>query len=168
MAVIRMGNMDYEMPGQMNAVTQNGEHGSIDLVDGEAGNFVPPQPIGDFQATSGNIPGDQVMGGPHGPGQPPYDMIAGMNAPMYGYPSVATPIGLPGPPHIPYGRPAGLKSHTIRNNTDYDVGEPVDHLLIDVKHDPGIRMPHPVKHIEYTETHPVYRPGETSVPNWSN
>ena len=168
MAVIRMGNMDYEMPGQLNAVSQTGENSAIDLVDGEAGNFVPPQPIGDFQATSGNIPSDQVMGGPRGPGQPPYDMIAGMNSPMYGYPSVGTPIGLAGPPHIPFGRPAGLKSHTIRNLTDVDLGEPVDHLLYDVRHEPGIRMPHPAKHVEYTETHPVYRPGETSVPAWSN
>ncbi len=37
--------MDYEMPGQMNAVSQTGAESSIDLVDGEAGQFVPPQPI---------------------------------------------------------------------------------------------------------------------------
>ena len=168
MAVIRMGNMDYEMPGQMNAVSQTGYDGAIDLVDGEAGQFVPPQPITDFQSTNGNIPSDMMMGGPAGPGQPPYDMIAGMNAPSYGYPSVATPIGLPGPPHLQFGRRAGLKSHTIRNTTDYDVGEPVDHLLYDVRHEPGIRMPDPVRHVEYTETHPVYRPGETSVPAWAD
>lgn len=168
MAVLRMGNMDYEMPGQTNGLTMNGQDAAIDLVDGEAGQFVPPQPIGDFQAAGGNVPDAMVMGGPAGPGQPPYDMIAGINAPMYGMPTVGTPIGLPGPPHLPYGRPAGLKSHTIRNLTSVDIGEPVDHMLIDVKHDPGIRMPHPVKHVEYTETHPVYSPGETSVPAWSN
>ena len=168
MAVIRMGNMDYEMPGQSNALSKNGEKKAIDLVDGETGNFVPPQPIGDFHPTGGNIPGDMLMGGPRGPGQPPYNMIAGVNAPMYGYPSVGTPIGLQGPPHIPLGRPAGLKSHTVRNLTDVDIGEPVDHLLYDVRHEPGIRMPHPAKHVEYTETHPVYRPGETSVPAWAN
>ena len=168
MAVIRMGNMDYEMPGQSNALGKNGEKKAIDLVDGETGNFVPPQPIGDFHPTGGNIPGDMLMGGSRGPGQPPYNMIAGVNAPMYGYPSVGTPIGLQGPPHIPLGRPAGLKSHTVRNLTDVDIGEPVDHLLYDVRHEPGIRMPHPAKHVEYTETHPVYRPGETSVPAWAN
>ncbi len=168
MAVIRMGNMDYEMPGQVGGLTMNDEASAIDLVDGEAGQFVPPQPIGDFQAAGGNVPGDMVMGGPAGPGQPPYDMIAGVNGPMYGMPTVGTPIGLPGPAHLPLGRPAGLKSHTVRNKTKFDIGEPVDHMLIDVKHDPGIRMPHPVKHVEYTETHPVYRPGETSVPQWAN
>ena len=169
MAVIRMGNMDYEMQQQQqNAVGANRGKAPIDLVDGEADQFVAPQPIHDFQAPGGNIPGDMLMGGPRGPGQPPYDMIAGMNAPMYGMPSVGTPIGLQGPPHIPLGRPAGLKSHTIRNLTDVDLGKPVDHLLYDVRHEPGIRMPHPAKHVEYTETHPVYRPGETSVPAWQN
>jgi len=36
--------------------------------------------------------------------------------------------------------------------------------LIDVKHDPGIRMPEPVKHIQYTEKHPIFSPGQTSWP----
>ena len=85
-------------------------------------------------------------------------------APQWGKPITATPIGLPGPPHLPFGGRAGLKSHTIRNNTAYDVGKPVDHLLIDVQQTPGIRMPHPVKHIEIKESHPVYRPGEVSAP----
>jgi hypothetical protein len=33
-----------------------------------------------------------------------------------------SPIGLPGPPHIPLGGPAGLQSHTIRNNTSTPMG----------------------------------------------
>jgi hypothetical protein len=37
-------------------------------------------------------------------------------------------------------------------------------MLIDVKHDPGLSLPHPVKHVQYTEKHPVYSPGEVSVP----
>ena len=68
-----------------------------------------------------------------------------------------TPIGLPGPPHLPYGGPAGLKSHTVRNQTRQHLPDPVDHMLIDVRHNPGIRMPDPVKHIEYTESHPEFR-----------
>ncbi len=31
-------------------------------------------------------------------------------------PATGTPIGLPGPPHLPYGDPAGLKSHQVRNS----------------------------------------------------
>jgi hypothetical protein len=31
-------------------------------------------------------------------------------------PTTGTPIGLPGPPHLPYGGPAGLESQTVRNS----------------------------------------------------
>ncbi|MCA8995318.1 MAG: hypothetical protein KDA88_25325, partial [Planctomycetaceae bacterium] len=78
-----------------------------------------------------------------------------------------TPIGLPGPPHLPLGRPAGLKKHTVRNTTDYNVGKPVDQVLIDVRHEPGISMPEPVKYIQYTESHPSYGQGEVSMPAWA-
>jgi hypothetical protein len=87
--------------------------------------------------------------------------------PVWGMPITSTPIGLPGPPHLPYGGPAGLKSHTVRNHTEVDVGKPVDHFLLDVKHEPGIRLPHPVKHVQYSEKHPVYKPGEASYPAWA-
>jgi hypothetical protein len=30
-------------------------------------------------------------------------------------------------------------------------------MLLDVKHNPGIRIPAPVKHIQYTENHPDFR-----------
>ena len=83
---------------------------------------------------------------------------------MYGYPHTGTPIGLVGPTHLPYGRPAGLQSHTIRNLTDINVGEPVQDMVVDVKHDPGISLPPPVNHVQYTETHPVYHPGDLSYP----
>jgi len=174
MAVVRMGNMDLEMPGQMGGVGQIGPDGQVQQtahvvqVDGEQGQFVAPVPIGGYLgAGESGVPGDMVMGGPAGPGQPPYDPIVGVNAPMYGYPSVGTPIGLPGPPHIPYGGPAGLQSHTIRNTTDYNVGKPVRDLLIDVRHEPGISLPKPVNYIQYTETHPSYSPGELSQPAWA-
>ncbi len=35
-----------------------------------------------------------------------------------GTPTSGTPIGLPGPPNAPYGGPAGLQSHTTRNQTN--------------------------------------------------
>ena len=166
MAVLRIGNMDLEMPGAPGGIAQNGAAGQYELVDGEVGGFQPPVPIGDYRAFGGsNVPGDMMMGGPAGPGCPPYNPIAGVGGvPMYGMPHTGTPIGLPGPPHLPLGRPAGLRSHTVRNLTSVDVGEPVKDMLIDVRHDPGIRLPHPVNHIQYSETHPVYRQDELSQP----
>lgn len=167
MAVLRMGNLDLEMPGQPLAAA-GGPDAQVKLVSGEAGQFVAPVPIGGYIAGgSGSIPGAMVMGGPAGPGQPPYDPILGVNAPMWGYPVTSTPIGLPGPPHLPYGRPAGLQSLTLRNTSDYDVPGPVEHMLIDVRHEPGIRMPEPVKYIQYTEKHPMYQQGELSQPAWA-
>ncbi|WP_417848119.1 hypothetical protein [Thalassoglobus sp.] len=173
MAVLRMGNIDLEMPGQpgpgvgMNGNIERTAH--IQKVDGEMDQHVAPVPIGSHIGIGeGGVPADMMVGGPSYPGQPPYNPVVGMHgAPMYGYPSVGTPIGLPGPPHIPLGKPAGLKSHTIRNTTDYNVGEPVDDVLIDVRHEPGISMPKPVKYIQYTEKHPSYSSGELSVPAWA-
>ena len=165
MAVIRIGNMDLEMPGAPGALGQAGEKGEYDLVDGELGQFQPPVPIGDYRSFGGGVPGDMMMGGPAGPGCPPYNPIAGVGGvPKYGMPYTGTPIGLPGPTHLPLGRPAGLRSHTVRNQTHFDIGEPVKDMLIDVRHDPGIRLPHPVNHIQYRETHPNYRQDELSQP----
>jgi len=47
------------------------------------------------------VPGanDPSQAGPVGPGGP--SPIAGVTAPMYGMPMSGTPIGLPGPPHLP-------------------------------------------------------------------
>jgi len=171
MAVLRMGNMNLEMPGTPGIqVGQNGQNGGqIAQVSGEQGQYVAPVPVGGYLGIGqGGIPGDMMMGGPAGPGQPPYDPIVGMNGvPMYGYPVTGTPIGLPGPPHIPYGRPAGLKSHTVRNLTDTHLPRPVDHMLIDVRHEPGISLPEPVRYIQYTEKHPEYQQGEVSMPAWA-
>lgn len=175
LAVLRMGNLDLEMPGQPGPMgATRGPDGKIqqasaEVVNGEAGQYVAPVAIADFTGAGGAVPSDVLVQGPTGPiraagpGCGP-NLVAGVNLPVYGYPYVGTPIGLPGPPHVPLGRPAGLQSHTMRNLTDVDVGEPVDHMLIDVKHDPGLSLPHPVKHVQYTEKHPVYSPGEVAVP----
>jgi hypothetical protein len=40
-------------------------------------------------------------------------------------------------------------------------------MLVDVKHNPGYRLPHPVKYIQYEESHPNFAPGATSYPNWA-
>lgn len=166
MAVLRIGNMDLEMPGLNGASIEAVSH--IQKVDGEQGQFLEPMPIGPAGTSSGVPFNSMVMGGPSYPGGAPYNPIAGVGGvPAYGMPRTGTPIGLAGPPHLPYGGPAGLKSHTIYNNTKVDMGKPVDHFRMDVRHDPGIRMPHPVKYVEYTEKHPVYGPNDLSQPAWN-
>ncbi len=170
MAVIRIGNKDYEM-GMRGGVplTAHGQAGDVHQtsynMDGAQGQFAEPMAIGYVGAQSG-VPSTQIMGGPTYPGGPAFNQIAGVNAPAWGMPRTSTPIGLPGPPHLPYGGPASLQTHTIRNNTHVDLGKPVKDMLIDVKHDPGLSLPHPVSYIQYEEKHPVYKQGEVAYPAW--
>ena len=159
MAVLRIGNMDLETGGDAKTVQMGGvvRTSGIQTIDGEQGQFVAPMPIGAVGGRNGGVPGPMVMGRPGPPGQMAVNPISGVGpTPIWGMTSSATPIGLPGPPHLPYGGPAGLKSHTVRNLTRQDIPRPTDHLLIDVKHNPGIRIPAPVKHIQYTENHPEF------------
>ena len=170
MAVLRIGNKNYELGlSSGSQITKTGPNGEIlqasHNVDGIQGGFAEPMAIG-FVGTQGGIPHTQIMGGPSYPGMPAVNMVSGLNTAPWGMPRSATPIGLPGPPHIPLGGPAALQSHTIRNNTPVNVGKPVEHMLIDVEHEPGISLPHPVNYINYKETHPVYKQGEVSYPAW--
>jgi hypothetical protein len=71
-------------------------------------------------------------------------------------PITSTPIGLAGPPHLPLGGPAGLKSHTVRNRSKMHIPDPVNHFVIDVKQKPGINIPDPVQHVEYEEKQPIF------------
>lgn len=72
---------------------------------------------------------------------------AGVSAPQYGMPITGTPIGLPGPPHIPLGIPAGLQKHTIRNHTHTHIPEPTRHVGIHVKQSPGFHYPTPANKV---------------------
>ena len=164
MCVLRMGNMDLEMPNR--AADGGLQQVNYWAADGDKGEHVPPSPV----AIDGGygVPGPMMMGGFGGPGRPAFNPISGVEGvPTWGQSMTATPIGLPGPPHLPLGHPAGLKSHTIRNLSKTQLPKPVDHMLIDVKHNPGYRLPEPVRHIEYTENHPTFNEGEVSYPNWA-
>ena len=171
MLVIRVGNMDLEMPNGLATEDPEGDDGAVEQIgfwqaNGDEGQHVPPAPI----KVEGNmgIPGPIIVGGPGGPGRPAVNPISGVGGtPVWGMPMTSTPLGLPGPAHLPLGHPAGLQSHTIRNLSNQEIPEPVDHFLIDVKTNPGVRMPKPVRHIEYTENHPVFAPGEVSYPKWA-
>jgi len=159
--VLRIGNMDMESP-EVNAMVapdgtiQQASH--IRTVDGEKGQLVAPMPISGIGARGNSIPPAMMMGAPGGFGQPPYNPIAGGGpAQAWGMPITGTPIGLPGPTHLPFGGPAGLKSHTVRNRSKQHIPDPVDHFVLDVKQRPGINIPDPVKHVEYEERQPIFR-----------
>jgi hypothetical protein len=110
-------------------------------------------------ALAGMMGGPGMMGVPCGPdgaplGGVPYSlpgMVAGMTAPEYGMTYSGTPIGLPGPPHIPLGTPAGLKSHTIKNHTPMHIPDPVENMKIHVRQTPGYSYPAPVSRVRIHE-----------------
>ncbi len=101
--------------------------------------------------------GMSMMCGPDGcpiPGGVPASLpgyVAGVTAPEYGMTFTGTPIGLPGPPHIPLGSPAGLKSHTIRNRTHMNIPDPVENVKINVRQTPGQSYPQPVSRVNIHE-----------------
>ncbi|NND96080.1 MAG: hypothetical protein HKN47_01985, partial [Pirellulaceae bacterium] len=155
LAIIRLGDKDIEMPG-------------TDRLGGMGGAMMGP-PIaglpapfalamtegcgGPFQCKSSDGacgPGGCGPGCSPTPGQLP-GMISGVNAPQYGMPMSGTPIGLPGPPHIPMGHPASLTKHVIRNHTPMHIPRPVDTMKIDVRHQPGYSYPNPVSRVRITE-----------------
>lgn len=182
MAILRIGNMDLEMPGLMSPGpapggpdVQAGVDGrspvqqvSYMMPDGEKGQHMPPLPIAFAGPGTAGIPGAVIAAGHGLPGMPPSGPIAGMGpTPVWGQPITGTPIGLPGPTHLPYGGPAGLQSHTMRNISKNQIPKPVEDVLIDVEHNPPLSMPEPVRYIHYKENHPVYAPEEVMYPRFA-
>lgn len=88
-------------------------------------------------------------------------MVAGVTAPEYGMTYTGTPIGLPGPPHIPLGSPAGLQKHSMRNFTHMNIPDPVKHVKINVRQTPGQSYPQPASrvHIREDNVHPGFPSG---------
>ena len=94
--------------------------------------------MGNKNVVSPGLPGGgQHSGGPAVPSQ----YISGVNAPAYGMPSSATNIGLPGPPHIPLGGPAGMRNYTIHNHTRMDIPDPTQQIDVHVRQTPGYSYP---------------------------
>lgn len=167
MAVLRIGNKDEEMSHAAPpapAIEGKVDQTSYQPVDGDAGAFVPPLPIGPAGNAQMAIPGAMMVAASGYPGMPTVNPVSGVTMPVWGMPITGTPIGLPGPTHIPYGGPAVLKSHTVFNRTKQDLPQSSGHVRIDVKHKPGISVPKPVDYVSYEEKHPVYSPGELSYP----
>jgi len=172
MLVWRMGNMDLEMPDGKSEANVGFPDGinqvSYRHANGDEGQYVPPMPIAGSGRDFMGVPNPMIVGGSSAPGMPAYHPIAGVGGiQSWGMPMTGTPIGIPGPPHLPFGGPAGLKSHTVRNFSRHEGGERVDHFLLDVKHSPGTRMPKPVKHMTYSESHVNPKPGEALYPAWA-
>jgi hypothetical protein len=89
------------------------------------------------------------------PSQLPPAFLAGMTAPEYGMPRVGTPIGLPGPAHIPLGVPAGLQKHSITNHTKMHIPPPSREMRLHVQEAPGLSYPKPARHAYVSERHDV-------------
>jgi hypothetical protein len=91
-----------------------------------------------------------------GGGACPPGYVSGVTSPDYGMTYTGTPIGLPGPPHLPLGHPAGLCHHGIHNHTHHRIPGPVHHFNVHVKQEPGFRYPKPVSSVHINETaHPT-------------
>jgi hypothetical protein len=81
----------------------------------------------------------------------PPNYVAGVTAPTWGMPYVGTPIGLPGPPHIPLGHEAGLQKHVMKNHTHIHIPEPNPKLKIHVRQTPGYSYPNPPSRVHIHE-----------------
>jgi hypothetical protein len=134
LAIVRLGNKDLQAPGgQAQEGVASASYQSPDGCPQGAGGPMP-------MAMSAGHPSTMPMGG-----------IAGVTAPQYGSPMCGTPIGIPGPPSVPLGVPAGLQQHTMVNHTRVCLPKPTDKVRVDVKQKPGISYPKPVDHVRIVE-----------------
>ena len=159
LAILRVGNLDLQLPGQMIAKgdhVQQAQHFEGQPYDGQVVGPIDGG-MGQGGAYCGPMGGGVAMG-PQGmptagfapPVRPPH-LVSGVNGPQYGMPITGTPIGLPGPPHIPLGHPAGLTSHTMTNRTRVLMPPPVHNMKMTVKQRPGMNYPRPVNHVNVSE-----------------
>ncbi len=117
MAIVRLGNKDLETACQ-------------------------PMVQGGVVPAVGALP----MAAGAGAGTIPSSYVSGVTGPQYGMASCGTPIGLPGPPHVPLGVPAGLRKHVIKNHTPTCMPCPTRVTRLDVAQLPGIGYPRPANH----------------------
>ncbi len=128
-----------------------GEYYSHD--GGYAGEYYGGEMSGPGYVSGTGMGGNMPMGAPTAgmaPNAVPPHMMANM-APYYGMPMSGTPIGLPGPPHVPLGVPAGLQKHVMKNRTRVHLPPPTDQVTLSVKQRPGMNYPRPVTHAHVDE-----------------
>jgi hypothetical protein len=172
LAIIRMGNKDLEGAGGMAdgavapAAAMAGAYGA------GMGNCGPGMngcgPVVGVNAYGQCYRGECAPSNGMYPGGPvPYGNVptnlSGVTVPEWGMPISGTPIGLPGPPHVPLGVPAGLQKHVIKNHTPVHIPEPVKKFRVDVRQQPGYSYPAPPTHMRIREQnfHPPMRYGQT-------
>lgn len=136
LAIIRIGNKDLQSPGSAAGGLAAGAAGAG---GSDGGGF----PVGVAAPLGMPVGGDAA--------QLPPAFLAGATAPEYGMPITGTPIGLPGPAHIPLGVPAGLQKHTITNHTKMHIPPPTRHLGLHVQQYPGLSYPKPARHAYIAE-----------------
>ena len=147
LAVIRIGNKDLETPGVGGEVSSDvqvmpaGYHAPLAATSPLPAAACLPFQTGAVPSNPGYL-NPAVIGQLPSGGMPP-GLVAGLNAPQYGMTMSGTPIGLPGPPHIPLGVPAGLQKHVMHNWTRMHLPKPVEKLKINVKQRPGLSYPQP-------------------------
>ncbi len=146
LAILRIGNLDLQVPGQMIAMNGGIEQAQYYDEGGYEGGYCPPgqggAPMGpQGMPTSGFAP----------PIAPP-GVVSGVSGPQWGMPITGTPIGLPGPPHVPLGHPAGLVKHEMKNKTRVLMPPPVHKMKMTVKQRPGMNYPRPVNNVNISET----------------
>jgi hypothetical protein len=148
LAIVRLGNKDLEIPGAVAGGVPGVVPASYTTAADPAGPTsvavgIPGTPLG----TPMGYPMPMPPGVPMGAAAAvPTNYIAGVTGPQYGMPMCGTPIGLPGPPHVPLGVPAGMQRHTIVNHTPTCLPGPTEHVRVDVGQSPGISYPHPANH----------------------
>jgi hypothetical protein len=135
LAIVRLGNKDLQVPGGQ-------------VQEGGVAAAAYQCPLEGDEATTAPMP----MGAPsNGPSTMPTNYMAGVTAPQYGMPMCGTPIGLPGPPSVPLGVPAGLQKHVIKNHTRVHLPKPTERVDIDVRQEPGYSYPKPANHARIVE-----------------
>lgn len=135
MAVIRLGNKDLEVGGGLGG---DGVVAAAFEYPGGAGfapGACPPGMAGDYG------------GGGYGAGGALPTYVSGVTGPSYGMPITGTPIGLPGPPHIPLGQPVALQRYVMRNHTHMHIPNPPARFSVDMRQMPGYSYPKPANHV---------------------
>jgi hypothetical protein len=190
LAIIRMGNKDLEggrnggggegcvIPANYDGamLPEGAEYAPGEYAPGEYGVEGAPiegemMPGGGADCYQGGIEGGLAANGmpigmPTG-GMSPNMMPPHMVQPggQWGMPITGTPIGIPGPPHIPLGIPAGLQNHTMTNRTRVVMPPPTSKMHISVKQRPGMNYPTPVNKVHVDETRRApFRPFNSTVP----
>ena len=124
LAIVRLGNKDEEMPA----------------ANGEAGGVAPTAYFGAIN----NAQPPVMM---HNSGTVAPNYVSGVTSPPWGMPMSGTPFGLPGPPHIPYGGPAGMQAHIMHNHTQMFIPKPTRDMRVNVQQSPGYSYPPPADRV---------------------